>query len=230
MSRLEEIRSIAAAVKDERPDWDLSGIQKTLWDLRDRGDLEQLRAAAMRAVRNPQARTPAAITWESSWRTEDGEDGPVPFTPLPECVGCGQPARRDAQPRFCPACGLPWVPLEHDPYVPEPLTEAEIAAFAERARTWPQRIRRALGHRPLADAAEDAAARAIACPWCRAAPGRSCVDPVDGRPLRFTTAHPSRHEAAGVGPPKIAVDEVLARRAPGTIHDPPHTSDDRTNA
>lgn len=136
MSRLEEIRAIAAAVHEQRPDWDFGGIQKALWDLRDRGDFEQLRAAGLRATRNPQARTPAAIGWESSWR-EDGPDEdqrPVPFVPLPECVDCGHPARRGETPAKCPGCGLPWVPLQHDPIQPERLSAEEIEAFAERAR------------------------------------------------------------------------------------------------
>lgn len=223
MSRLEEIRSIAEAVHELRPDWDLGGIQKALWNLRDRGDLEQLRAAAMRAVRNPQSRTPAAVGFEQHWRTDGDEDGPVPFQPLPECVGCGQPARREAAAklRFCPHCGLPWVALELDPYEPEPLTSKDVAAFAERARRWAIDIRRALGHRQLADPAVEADVRAVACPWCHASPGRSCVDAYSGEPLRLTSAHPARHTAAGVAPlPRVSVDELAARRGGRTRPDP----------
>jgi len=31
--------------------------------------------------------------------------------PLPECVNCGQPAKRDNPPAYCPACGDAWQPL-----------------------------------------------------------------------------------------------------------------------
>lgn len=136
VSRLDEIRAIAGAVLEQRPDWDFGGVQKSLWDLRGRGDFEQLRAAALRATRNPQARTPASIAWESSWR-EDGPDTdqrPVPFVPLPECVDCGHPVRRGQAPARCPGCGLPWTPLQHDPIQPERLSSEDISAFAERAR------------------------------------------------------------------------------------------------
>jgi hypothetical protein len=36
--------------------------------------------------------------------------------PVPECGTCGQPARRDRQPDYCPACGRAWAPVEHEPY------------------------------------------------------------------------------------------------------------------
>lgn len=136
VSRLDEIRAIATAVQDQRPDWDFGGIQKTLWDLRDRGDYDELRAAALKATRNPQARTPAAIAWESSWRTTgpDEDQRPVPFVPLPECVDCGHPVSRGADPKKCPGCGLPWSPLHLGPVEVERPSAEEVEAFAERAR------------------------------------------------------------------------------------------------
>jgi hypothetical protein len=146
VSRLEEIRAIATAVQDQRPDWDFGGIQKVLWDCRDRGDLEQLRAAALKATRNPQARTPVAIGWESSWREHapDEDQRPIPFVPLPECSDCGHPVRRGEAPKKCPGCGLPWTPLQHDPVQPERLTADEVETFAQLARRHAGDIRRML--------------------------------------------------------------------------------------
>lgn len=47
-------------------------------------------------------------------------DGPGrvvgPARPLPECSRCGQPARRDKPPTYCPSCGDTWRPIEHDGY------------------------------------------------------------------------------------------------------------------
>jgi len=35
---------------------------------------------------------------------------PGALNPLPECASCGQPARRSAGLRYCPACGASWHP------------------------------------------------------------------------------------------------------------------------
>lgn len=42
---------------------------------------------------------------------ERGTGGAV--GPLPECTGCGQPARRGVELRYCPTCGEPWAPVVH---------------------------------------------------------------------------------------------------------------------
>jgi hypothetical protein len=36
-----------------------------------------------------------------------------PSGPLPECRACGQPAKRGAELRFCPACRARWEPVVH---------------------------------------------------------------------------------------------------------------------
>jgi hypothetical protein len=40
--------------------------------------------------------------------------------PLPECALCGQPAKRGARFRYCPACGEEWHPIE-----PVPVADAD---------------------------------------------------------------------------------------------------------
>lgn len=36
---------------------------------------------------------------------------PGPRTQMPECTNCGQPAKLNAQPDWCPACGERWKPM-----------------------------------------------------------------------------------------------------------------------
>jgi hypothetical protein len=40
-----------------------------------------------------------------------GPVGPGQPNPLPECSTCGQPAKRNAAPTYCPACGDDWHPV-----------------------------------------------------------------------------------------------------------------------
>lgn len=45
---------------------------------------------------------------------------------------------------------------------------------------------------------ERALAESVACPYCGAAVGETCVNPVDDAPLRRLPAHLARLRAAGV--------------------------------
>jgi hypothetical protein len=58
------------------------------------------------------------IDERSSVATDTGSGGRVVghARPLPECAQCGQPARRDRQPDYCPSCGWTWAAVEHEPY------------------------------------------------------------------------------------------------------------------
>lgn len=164
------------------------------------------------------------------------EIGPLPYDPLPECAACGEPTARDLAETYltCPACEAPWTAYQPATWTPVRDTpgdpEAAAAAALERLARGVRAARAVLGPRqlPPADAADVAVARALRCPWCNAPPYVSCTVAGSGRPLTLTAAHPSRHTAAGVGPPRIDLDQVLARRAPGIAHDPPEPDHPRT--
>lgn len=51
----------------------------------------------------------------------------------------------------------------------------------------------------------DSRGLSVRCPWCAAAPGNRCTSSATGRPLTMTSAHHARTEAAGCGPPLIAL-------------------------
>ncbi|GAA2237555.1 hypothetical protein GCM10010401_07170 [Rarobacter faecitabidus] len=65
----DQARPLAAFAASLRADWDQPGILKALSDNRLRGDVHQLTDATLRAVRDPQAKTPAAIGWDRYWPT-----------------------------------------------------------------------------------------------------------------------------------------------------------------
>lgn len=154
--------------------------------------------------------------------TEPAPVGQLPYVPLPECADCGHPVDRDQADTldFCPRCGEPWVAYQAPTWTPDRGPQdprqaaAEAAAALDRLSRGVQAARTALGPRrmPPADAAATAAARRVRCPWCGAEPGVGCYVLGTGRPLTITAAHPARHEAAGVGTPRIVTDELAARR------------------
>lgn len=148
------------------------------------------------------------------------EIGPLPYDPLPECAACGHPVARDLAETYvnCPACAAPWV--VHQPERWEPTggpadPEAGAAAALERLARGLRRARAELGPSmvPPADAAASAAARAVRCPWCGVPPLAPCVNAATGQTLTISSAHPARHEAAGVGAPLVARGALAARRS-----------------
>lgn len=50
----------------------------------------------------------AAHTGLQISETHPATAGPVKANPLPECVNCGTPARREHEPQHCPGCGHRW--------------------------------------------------------------------------------------------------------------------------
>lgn len=112
----EQLRAIAADVIERRPDWTLGGVLSALTAVRDRGRVDEIRQAALRAANDPTSRTPSAIEFPANWavRPEIGMSGHQ-SEPLPECTNCGQPASRATSERLrtCPTCTAPWQPVIH---------------------------------------------------------------------------------------------------------------------
>lgn len=107
-----ELRDIAGAVCEQRPDWDLGGVLNVLLDYVDR-DGPAIREAAIRAAKHATSRTPLAIGFAQYWTPPRTTPGVYRADPLPECTSCGQPAARDVSARLaiCPSCHEPWVPM-----------------------------------------------------------------------------------------------------------------------
>lgn len=66
----EQAHTLAAFAATLRDDWDQPGILKALSDNRERGTVWDLTTATLNAIRDPQAKTPAAIGWDKHWPTE----------------------------------------------------------------------------------------------------------------------------------------------------------------
>lgn len=235
MSAIEDLRLLAGEIHRKRPDWDFAGILTHLAKHRNRGTLNDLRAAAFKATRNRFATTPAAIGFDASWTSEPETTAHIGSEPLPECSACHLPvARRDAERlEECPNCAKSWVPN-----MLEAVDVEEQMALGEHA---PAR----LGKARFADVRARMTRRiptpddpdllkrtcAVACPWCQAKPGVGCTVPGSGRdvinpktkkvigrdpdrPLTHATAHPARHTAAGSGPVRIDQGWFQRRRTP----------------
>lgn len=112
----EQLRAIACDVIERRPDWTLGGVLSALAAVRDRGRVDEIRQAALRAANDPTSRTPSAIEFPANWvaRPTTGMSGHQ-TDPLPECTNCGQPASRATSERLrtCPTCAAPWLPMTH---------------------------------------------------------------------------------------------------------------------
>lgn len=114
---IDELRAIADAVCELRPDWSAGGVLNVLTAVRDRGRVDEISRAAQRAANDPTSRTPSAIEFPAHWikskpaAVAGASNNGNP--PLPECSECGVPALREtsARLRTCPSCFAPWVPI-----------------------------------------------------------------------------------------------------------------------
>jgi len=76
-----QAHALAALVVARRPDWQAPGVIKALSDVRERGDLDQVIDAALRAARDPAAKTPAAIGFDQYWPVTPDRSGEPPRCP-----------------------------------------------------------------------------------------------------------------------------------------------------
>lgn len=193
MTAIDDLRILASEIHTKRLDWDYQGILTALAKFRNKGTLDELRAAAFKAARNPHASTPNAIGWAVSWSGKDTEPGDNVggYDPLPECSECFLPVRRrDAeQLEECPHCHHPWTPNMLDTVdVDEQLRIGENApARLGKARFTDVRARLTRSV-PGPDPVLAARTRVVACPWCAAPAGQPCVVPKSGKAIVDTSS------------------------------------------
>lgn len=151
---MRELRQIAEQVVEVRPDWDVGGVLNVLVGVKDRGSVEAIEIAAMRAAADYSSRAPVAITFAQFWtpaRKPKPTQTIVIANPLPECVGCGRPRRRTDNhgnplppPARCDTCDQPWQEIVFRPdldrdrreAVPPPRPLPRVAQVTEETPWW----------------------------------------------------------------------------------------------
>jgi hypothetical protein len=128
-----QARALAALVHALRPDWDVPGIRKALWDARRKGSAVELTHAAVEAAVNPDARTPAVIALDGAhWTVARPWEDAAPA----HVERCPQPGHTSYPAWSCGACRAEQIGAD-EPRPIEPLVDLETytrgAALARAA-------------------------------------------------------------------------------------------------
>jgi hypothetical protein len=126
----DQARALAALIHLMRPEWDIPGISKALFEAKDRGDAFELTHAALYAAGDLSNRTPAIIALAGMHWTRGRVmgDNPIHYARCPEIGHTSFPADNCG---LCKHDDLDYVPHDN---VPDPDREAVYTRGARAAR------------------------------------------------------------------------------------------------
>ncbi|MFJ2298123.1 hypothetical protein [Oerskovia paurometabola] len=123
----DQARALAALVATLRPDWDVAGVRKALYDARKKGTAEQLCIAAIKAAVEPTNRTPAVIGHDGAHWTAAR---PLHAAPA-NYARCPKPGHTSSPAWHCGACRAD--ELAADDHTPTPAPAPIPAAYISGA-------------------------------------------------------------------------------------------------